>query len=62
MREPWWLQFLKFAFLEMPIVKIWLVFQNQVTYDVWMHIKMTLSLIQLHMLIPKFHFIVVLLN
>ena len=34
MRESWWLQYLKLVFLEMLIVTIWLVFQNQVTYDV----------------------------
>ena len=32
MREPWWLQYCKSIFLKMPIVTIWSVFQNQVTY------------------------------
>ena len=32
MREPWWPQYLKLAFLEKLIVTTWSVFQNQVTY------------------------------
>ena len=36
-REPWWLQYLNLAFLEIPNVTIWSVFQDQVTY---MHTRM----------------------
>ena len=35
-RKPWWLQYLKVVFREMPIVTTWLVFQNQVTYYMYM--------------------------
>ena len=42
MKEPWWLQYLKSLFLEIPIVTIQSVFQNQVTiFDVVLYISWT---------------------